>query len=432
MAADSSGNSRDGILVNMENEDWQPGKLNNCLRFDGINEYVNLGDIAGFERTDPFSLECWFKSGVADGFFISKFYGLAYRGWSLYLANGKIYFMLANSQSNRAFCGTVNSFDDGQWHHLIATYNGSSDINNARIYVDSISQSRTINENGLTSTIQNERNCYLGVRDVVDYYFNGRIDEAVIYDKELSQAEVTLRWNSGNGIEEMLSEDYPTDKPTIRPVDSWQSLGLIQLTAFNETLGGGNQGSIGYQLSGDNGMNWLFWNGASWAIAGDDDYNDALTIQTNIESFLIDSDKIVFKAFLISDGTQQVELDKIKITAKKLSDILQIIVGKVTNIKIEADKIQPEILDKKDEFMADISGLAPASEYDIYLAAIKAETDKINFLKTMIELIEQVEIGEWIIGEDVLFFLDADQNTIASFQLHYDNKGNVIRRERIS
>ena len=39
-ALDSSGNARHGTLINMEDADWQAGKLNNCLEFGGVNEYV--------------------------------------------------------------------------------------------------------------------------------------------------------------------------------------------------------------------------------------------------------------------------------------------------------------------------------------------------------------------------------------------------------
>ncbi|GAG78821.1 unnamed protein product, partial [marine sediment metagenome] len=38
------------------------GKLDNCFQFDGVDQYVHLGDIANFERTDSFSLECWIKT----------------------------------------------------------------------------------------------------------------------------------------------------------------------------------------------------------------------------------------------------------------------------------------------------------------------------------------------------------------------------------
>jgi len=39
-AADSSGNNNEGTLTNMGGTEWTAGKLNNCLSFDGVNDYV--------------------------------------------------------------------------------------------------------------------------------------------------------------------------------------------------------------------------------------------------------------------------------------------------------------------------------------------------------------------------------------------------------
>src|SRR4030042_5406001 len=57
-AADSSGNNRNGTLVN--DPAWATGKLNNCLQL-AATKYVNCGNIMDFERTVPFSVECWIK-----------------------------------------------------------------------------------------------------------------------------------------------------------------------------------------------------------------------------------------------------------------------------------------------------------------------------------------------------------------------------------
>lgn len=116
------------------------------------------------------------------------------------------------------------------------------------------------------------------------------------------------------------------------------------------------------------------------------------------------------------------ETDKIQPMSIKIRDIKDE-TDEIPTLVINTNKIQAEIIDKPDDFKADVSSLAD----------IKTETDKISSLKTMVELIEGVEIGEWEISSDVLYFKDpSGQITIAAFQLHFDKKGNVIRRERIS
>ena len=98
-APDSSGNGFNGTLVNMVDGDWVAGKLNNCLTFnDGNSEYVNCGDIADFERTDPFSVEAWINTGDVSNFILSRdLRSGTFRGWilrKLRRARFYLYFLL--------------------------------------------------------------------------------------------------------------------------------------------------------------------------------------------------------------------------------------------------------------------------------------------------------------------------------------------------
>jgi len=74
-------------------------------------------------------------------------------------------------------------------------------------------------------------------------------------------------------------------------------------------------GSLAYQLSDDDGANWRYWDGSTWKVTTAQ-YNDASTVHSNIDKFPVGNEKILFKAFLISDGEQQCELDTIEITAQ--------------------------------------------------------------------------------------------------------------------
>ena len=80
-----------------------------------------------------------------------------------------------------------------------------------------------------------------------------------------------------------------------------------------------NGGEIYYQLSDDDGTTWQYWDGSTWALAGATDYNSATVINTNITSFSTANEKLMFKAFLSSDGTQQVMLDMVQVTYDEIS-----------------------------------------------------------------------------------------------------------------
>ncbi len=310
---DSSGNGRDGTTVNMDDSDWVAGKLNNCLDFDGVNDYVNCGNIAGFEKNEPFSLECWFKTGGTNHVIVSKNTSSSGSGYYIITAVGKIYYRLQNTVSARISVSTVEAgFNNNVWHHLICTYDGLEDASGCHIYIDGIDKAVSIDTNTLSGTITNVSNFNIGNISNLTYHFGGKLDEVVIYDKELTQVEVTYRYNSGNGRE---SFKYSSDKPTIEPTTLFDPVTVSSWDSFLETLGGGNEGSIGYNLYKVDKANKYYWNGSAWAIGGSEsNYNSQAVINTNIGTFDATPDKIGFIAYLISDGDQIVELDENQIT----------------------------------------------------------------------------------------------------------------------
>lgn len=111
---------------------------------------------------------------------------------------------------------------------------------------------------------------------------------------------------------------YPTDRPSISPKNSFNPNNIYSWLSFSETATK-NGGEIYYQLSNNDGSTWQFWNGSTWTqVINPTDYNTASVINSNIGSFPITNQKILFKAFLTSNGSQQVILDNIKIEARKI------------------------------------------------------------------------------------------------------------------
>jgi hypothetical protein len=125
------------------------------------------------------------------------------------------------------------------------------------------------------------------------------------------------RGGSGDGwlatIQLSLSSgSYPTDNPSIFPISSFSSSGINSWNNFQEQATK-NGGEIYYQLSVNGGLSWLYWNGWSWVNTGSSNFNAASTIASNINRLSTSSQMITFKAFLNSDGTQQVILSEVSI-----------------------------------------------------------------------------------------------------------------------
>jgi len=105
---------------------------------------------------------------------------------------------------------------------------------------------------------------------------------------------------------------YPTDKPNIYVIQSLSVSDLISWDSITETATK-NGGEIYYQLSDDDGATWQYWSGTAWVAAGASNYNTAAVINTAIAQFPKTNQKIAFKAFLGSNGSQQVVLDGLQL-----------------------------------------------------------------------------------------------------------------------
>ena len=112
---------------------------------------------------------------------------------------------------------------------------------------------------------------------------------------------------------DLTNQVYPTDNPTVQ---NKTGPDYTSISSFTENLGEGNQGVVKYQLS-NNGTVWYYHSGSLWvpAAQGFTHANTAAEVNTSISSFDDDvgTGTFYFKAFLNSDGNQQVELDKVEI-----------------------------------------------------------------------------------------------------------------------
>jgi hypothetical protein len=81
---------------------------------------------------------------------------------------------------------------DNLWHHIVAQWEGDY----MRIYVDGVRQAGTNNYNVFTET--SNYSAYLGT-DSNGNMLNGSVDEVRIYNRKLTQEEITFNYNAGVG-----------------------------------------------------------------------------------------------------------------------------------------------------------------------------------------------------------------------------------------
>ena len=170
---------------------WTEGRFGKALQFDGSN-WVDLGNVADFERTDSFSYGCWVKpKGNASGTAIAKMNdGNAYRGFDMLFSGGKLAVHIINTWPTNAIkVNTKNALKKDEWQHVFVVYDGSSKASGLKIYFDGKLQEWTIEQDRLSDTIRSKVPLYLGRRNP-GAPFNGLLDEVRIYDRALTEAEV--------------------------------------------------------------------------------------------------------------------------------------------------------------------------------------------------------------------------------------------------
>lgn len=187
------------------------------LDFDGINDYINISNSASLNPSQ-ISISVWFKTSlnitqVILGKHYSSSYYINVGNWGVGLwTNGT---SLASGATN---------LDDGKWHQVVGICNGSYQW----LYVDgaySNSQAGTLGTDMYDLLI--------GMRDTGTMYFNGSIDEIRLYNRTLSQAEITQLYTNNR-----------YENPNL------VSSGLVAYYPFNE-----NQGTTLYDIvGGHNGI----------------------------------------------------------------------------------------------------------------------------------------------------------------------------------
>lgn len=215
---DSSGNGFSGVLGvggcspgSGACPSWSSsGRTGSALSFDGVDDYVNLGDIDAFDGLTAMTVSVWIKAANTNAaateiHWVGKsFCGgntndgpweMLGGGFSAHIASFVVYPDGGVPSAYVAVDG-VTTVDDTKWHMLAGVYDGSK----IYIYVDGkLDASANLAGVALSSTsnyvdIGGDCNGHGG------YYWNGLIDDVKFYTRALSPAEIRKLFQKGNAM----------------------------------------------------------------------------------------------------------------------------------------------------------------------------------------------------------------------------------------
>ena len=204
-ATDSSVSGYNGTLISTPKR--VIGKIGQGLSFDGSNNYIDIG--AGkyaFTKTTPFSGSLWIKTtSTSAQTMMSNLNNGANPGWALTLSQvgggaHKVNLILLNGAgtSYRLRYGST-SVDNGKWHHITFTYDGSNSAAGILLYVDGVLES-------LTTASDNDPGTFvdfgfrIGSTSIGSARFNGTMDDVRLYNRVITPLEVESIYKSGGGV----------------------------------------------------------------------------------------------------------------------------------------------------------------------------------------------------------------------------------------
>ena len=149
-----------------------------AVHFNGVDEALEFIPTAPVVNT-KISLSFWYKTAEAGNtkYFISG------NGFRFATALGSIAFVISVPKIVNAHS---NALEPNKWTHVVGTYDGTK----IQIYINGVLVATTINSGSISGF---NSSMMLGVYQSI--YWAGSIDELYIYNRPLSQAEVTQLYN---------------------------------------------------------------------------------------------------------------------------------------------------------------------------------------------------------------------------------------------
>lgn len=202
LAADSSGNGRNATLRRAV---WAPGRLNNCVAFNGTRSYVSIPDMGTFRGI---TIAAWVNLAV-----LRDWQAILHcDGWSTndvhlsFQGRGQLFFSVnGNVPVDVGSRPVFRESNLNTWKHIAVVYDAAA--KNVKFYANGALLSQTNYATavpaGLIGGIR------LGCRDGGERWFSGKMDDFRLYGRALSGEEIGALYKavSESGIEPRQAQE---------------------------------------------------------------------------------------------------------------------------------------------------------------------------------------------------------------------------------
>ncbi len=172
---------------------WDAGHVAELCFKSQPGDAIEVAEAGDFDNTQPYTAAAWVKlsKGGQYGAVIAREddeHG--YRGWDLWVENGKVGAHLINAWDSDAMkVLSKKVIKPGDWNHLMVTYDGSGKAEGLKIYVNGELQQTQVMVDQLKSTTRTKVPLKIAQRNKMSRLDGALIQDVRIYGRALSSPE---------------------------------------------------------------------------------------------------------------------------------------------------------------------------------------------------------------------------------------------------
>lgn len=195
-ASDESGNGNNGTVNGASLTTDRNGNANSAYSFDGISSSINIQNSASLQFNGGLTISAWLNASSSPGpvsYWFSKGSdgGTPYSWISNLIGSNKIMNIgIYDNANNYSGVGSNTALQLNTWINFVVTYDGV----NAKAYVNGILENSTPCS---YTTFANAYDLVIGRRynSGAPYFWDGKIDDFGIWNRALTQQEITTLFN---------------------------------------------------------------------------------------------------------------------------------------------------------------------------------------------------------------------------------------------
>ena len=245
--ADKSGHGNDGLVVNVAFV--KDGHQGGAAKFGLNNSYIS---VPNNEVLNPrrLTVSAWINTSYSDNVWRRIFDKCFSKGFAL--SEGGDYKQFHHKGRLEWETGVVyggisqRRIDDGQWHHVVGTYDGTS----ATVYLDGLPVGKPghklgdIPHNDYDLTIGANRSNPDGALGEIGASFNGMMDDVMMFNRALTADEVQAVFKSQGGVlapqpasaPVSATQDKPSATDRLKQVKQLFDQGLINKEDYDKKV----------------------------------------------------------------------------------------------------------------------------------------------------------------------------------------------------